>query len=165
MNKVLDMDTLVNHMQQQVDSLRRMEQILDQQETAVRAGDTEAVLSTVSLIRDELMKRVELEQSRELIIEQWAKDLGCSTDEVTVSRLAASDSSRAPMLQSLSDQLHELAITVQAKQEYCRALLRSELQFVSHLVDAMYPGRNSGTYKPGSQVPSAAPALSLDVRG
>jgi hypothetical protein len=165
MNGVLDMDSLIAHMQEQVNSLHHMEEILDRQEAAVRIGDADAVLTSVSQIRDELIRRVQLEEARERMVIEWARELGCTPEEVTVSRLAQNDPSRSKSLQDLSDQLHKLATTVQAKQEYCRALLRSELQFVSHLVDAMYPGRNSGAYTPGSQLPAATPALSLDVRG
>lgn len=165
MNQVLDIDLLVAHMQEQVNSLEHMTQILDRQEEAVRAGDADAVLASVAQIRDELVRRVQLEETRERLIMQWAKELGCTPEEVTVSKLSLSDPSRSTSLQSLSGQLHELAIEVQAKQEYCRALLRSELQFVSHLVDAMYPGRNSGAYQPGSQMPQSTPALSLDIQG
>jgi len=165
MNYILDIDSLVAHMQEQLSSLQSMNKILDRQEEAVKDGDTELVLQTVSQLKGELVERVRLEERRERFMAQWAGELGCSPEEVTVSRISSLDPQRKEQLESLSQQLHQVALQVQTKQEYCKVLMRSELKFVSHLVDALYPGHTSGAYTPGDNLPQVRPALSLDVRG
>jgi len=165
MNYVLDLDTLIAHMQEQIASLKNMNSVLDNQEDAVRRNDVDRVLETISQLQGELVERVRLEGSREHLMTQWAGELGCTPEEVTVSKLVHLDPIRGDKLKALSLELHQAATEVQAKQQYCKALLHSELRFISHLVDALYPGRNAGTYSPGDSTPQMQPAMSLDVRG
>lgn len=161
----LDIGTLVAHMKAQLASLESMDRILDSQEDAVRNSDTDAVIRSVSQLKGELVQRVQLEQQRDMLTRQWAGELGCSPEEITVSRISEMHAAAKPQLEDLSDRLHRMALQVQTKQEFCKNLMRSELKFVSHLVDALYPGQNSGTYQPGENLPRPKAAMSLDVRG
>lgn len=161
----LTVDRALAHMQAQLGSLRAMSDILEEQEQAVRSGRGDLVLESVARLRGELVERVRLEEERDLLIRQWADQLGCAPEQVTASRLAEIDPARGPELQSLSDQLHDEALRVQAQQQHTQALMRAELRFVSHLVDALYPGRQSGAYQPGNPAPTTPGPTSVELRG
>lgn len=153
-----DTKQVVNHLDAQLNSLLKMRDVLDEQDDAVEASDAERVLAAVGELRVQLAERVQLESDREKLINAWARKLQCLPEEVTASRLAEADPQNGPRIQELSRMIHTEALRVQSMHAQVQARLRSELSFVSCLVDALYPAQTPGGYSPAGQT---APVTSI----
>lgn len=153
------------HLDAQLNSLLSLRDLLAEQDDAVEAADAERVIEAVGELRVQLAGRVQLESERERLVNQWARQLGCLPDEVSASKLAELDPANGEEIRSLSRQIHTEALRVQSMHAQVQERLRSELSFVSCLVDALYPSANPGGYDPAGKV-SDTPSIpsTLDVK-
>ena len=164
MNTIVDIRPAVDHLKAQLGSLLRMRDLLLEQQEAVENSDATKVLQAVALLKAELANRVSLEETRERLLAEWAEELDCLPGEISAAQLADLDPACGPEIRSLSRQVHEEALTVQSLHSYVQALLRSELNFVSCLVDALYPNQQTGVYAADGSSDERTFPRSLDVR-
>lgn len=160
----IDAAQVVNHLEAQLKSLLRLKDILLEQDDAVASEDAQRVLDSVGELRVHLAERVELESQRERLLNSWARDLNCLPEEVSARKIAEQDELHGDRIRSLSEEVHREAIRVQSMHSQVQTRLRSELSFVSCLVDALYPKTDPGSYSPHQTSKTPTPLRTLDVK-
>jgi hypothetical protein len=78
---------IVEHLERQLQSTRRLLQAVLAQTDAIRAQDVEGVLARLADVQAEMVKRVQLERERDVITQQAGVLLGCAPDAVTLDAL------------------------------------------------------------------------------
>jgi hypothetical protein len=159
MNLVLSRAVLV-HLEAQLQSARRLLDLVLQQGRAIRARDVEAVLTTLSAIQAEVDRRTHLEAVRTDLLARAGEALGVPAQNVTLSQITRlmppDDAQRA---QELSTELTGLLGEVSREHAVNRALMRQELTFLSHLTRLVGAAEPDTGYRPPAapQAPAAAP--------
>ncbi|GAC1322089.1 MAG: hypothetical protein NVSMB25_16790 [Thermoleophilaceae bacterium] len=128
-------DGVVNHLDAQIGSARRLLAAVLAQGTAIRAQDVEGVLSQIGEMKSEMAKRAALEGERSALLELAGSRLGVPAAAVTlealVTLMAAPEAARALVL---SSELKGLLAEITRVHGVNRALMRQELAFLDHLV-------------------------------
>ena len=161
---MIDGSQVLNHLEEQLQSLHSLKDLLEEQDEAVSAEDPQRVLEAVGQLRVQLAARVDLESRREAMLQKWADSLGCLPEEVSASSLAEQDPVNGKRIRSMSAEIHQEAIKVQSLHNLVQSRLRSELSFVSCLVDALYPKNDAGSYSPHKTTKTPTLPRTLDVK-
>ncbi|HVO54342.1 MAG TPA: flagellar export chaperone FlgN [Solirubrobacterales bacterium] len=123
------------HLDLQVESARRLLELVLRQGSAIRERDTEAVLARLAEIKTEMAARENLERERSGLIATAAARLGTGADGVTLSALAGLMSEgEAAELEARSAELRGLLGEIGREHGINRALMRQELTFLDHLL-------------------------------
>lgn len=123
------------HLDAQIDSARRLLDLVLRQGVAIRERDVEAVMARLADMKAEMATRETLEQERSGLIGEAALRLGVAPGEVTLaalSSLMAAD--EAQWVNVRSAELRGLLAEIAREHGINRALMRQELSFLDHLV-------------------------------
>jgi len=158
------MSRVVDHLQRQLQSARRLLEIVLRQSAAIRRQDTATVLGSLSDVQAEMAYRAQLESERTAIVGGVAAELGVPADSLDLeSMIAGVPSVEAEHARSLSAELVGLLRETGRIHEQNRVLLRQELAFLDHLMRAL-SGTPQGAYSPTGWARSQAPVTVVDAR-
>jgi flagellar FlgN protein len=123
------------HLDVQIESGRRLLDLVLRQGAAIRERDVEAVLARLADIKTEMAARELLEEERAGLIAQAGLRLGVAPAGVTLAALTAlAPSPQAQQLQARSAELRGLLAEIAREHGINRALMRQELTFLDHLI-------------------------------
>lgn len=158
------MTAVVEHLEKQVASSRRLLGIVLAQGDAIRAQDVEGVLARVADIHAELLTRSRLELERSGLIADAAGRFAVDEDDVGIEHVLAGVSfADADRARALSAELQGLLRETERTHRQNQVLVRQELTFLSHLMSIL-SGAPQGGYLPSGWAPSAQPAHTVDAR-
>lgn len=140
-------EELLAHLAGQIGSAERMLAVVVEQGAAIRARDVRGVVRTLGLLQGELMRREELEQRRQGLLERAAEQLGVGPAEVTVQRLCEHlEADQGRQVAARSAQLRGLIEQLGREHAVNRALMRVELAFLDHLLSHLEPSQPPTAY-------------------
>lgn len=123
------------HLDLQLESGRRLLELVLRQGSAIRERDTEAVLARLAEIKTEMAAREGLERERAALIDAAAARLGIGAEGVTLAALGGLMSeAEAAAVQERSAELRGLLAEIAREHGINRALMRQELSFLDHLI-------------------------------
>ena len=126
---------VLRHHDAQLDSARRLLDLILRQGQAIRERDVEAVLLRLSEVKTEMALRERLEQERTAVIARAAAALGVQPAGVTLEGLTAlMPGPEAGTARERSAELRGLLAEIAREHGINRALMRQELAFLDHLV-------------------------------
>jgi FlgN protein len=165
---VLEAELLV-HLDQQINSARKLLKLVLAQGSAIRERDTEAVLARLADIQNEMVRRTALEQERTRLLQRAGGALGMPATAVTLERLCQLVTpAAATAAMERSAELRGLLAEIAREHGINRALMRQELAFLSHLTRLIGQEAEPGYSPPharhaSSPAPSAYRALDLQA--
>jgi hypothetical protein len=155
---------LIEHLERQTASSRRLLGIVLAQGESIRAQDVEGVLARLADVQAEMVKRVQLERERDDLLRQASAQLATPVDDLTLESvvvlLPADDAQRA---RELSAELKGLLSEIQHVHAQNRILIRQELAFLDHLMRLMSGVPQAG-YSPSGPAAAPQPANMIDMR-
>ena len=156
---------LLAHLDAQINSARRLLQLVLAQGAAIRERDSEAVLARLADIQSEMGRRGSLEMERAGVLQRAGAALGVPATEVTLERLCLLVTpGAAEMARQRSGELRGLLAEIAREHGINRALMRQELAFLSHLT-RLVGNEAEGGYNPGGTTGTPAPSHHvLDLR-
>jgi hypothetical protein len=158
---------LLAHLDAQINSARRLLQLVLAQGAAIRERDTEAVLARLADIQSEMGRRGSLEVERTGLLQRAGQALGVPATTVTLERLCALVSPGAARLaMERSAELRGLLSEIAREHGINRALMRQELTFLSHLTRLLGGDPEPGYRPPGASGAGGAPPIhrALDLQ-
>jgi hypothetical protein len=150
---------VIEHLDAQLESTRRLLGCVLAQGTAIRAQDVDAVLARVSDIKTEMGIRAGLEDDRRQLLIRSGQALGLSPAAVTLDAMCMlMDPREAAAARERSSELRGLLAEIGREHTINRALMRQELSFLDHVLRIL-GGEPQGAYSRSE--PPAAPTPSL----
>jgi hypothetical protein len=126
---------LIEHMQRQLESSRRLLEIVLLQSAAIRRQDVETVLASLADVQAEMGYRARLETERETILRAAAAVAGVAPEAIDLETILLDvPAPEAAQARSLSAELLGLVKEIGRVHEQNRILLRQELTFLDHLM-------------------------------
>jgi FlgN protein len=152
---------LLSHLDHQLRSAQRLLGLVLAQGEAIRARDSERVLTKLAEIQTEMGRRGRLEQERTRLLQGAGALLGLPAQHVTLERLCDLISpGGARAARERSSELRGLLAEIAREHGINRALMRQELAFLSHLVRLVGEDQEGG-YQPGGAPAEPSPAMPL----
>jgi FlgN protein len=149
---------LLAHLDAQINSARRLLQLVLAQGASIRERDSEAVLARLADIQSEMGRRGALELERTGLLQRAGTALGVPATTVTLERLCALVTpGAAQAARDRSAQLRGLLAEIAREHGINRALMRQELAFLSHLTRLIGNEAEAG-YRPDGTGPQSAAA-------
>jgi len=161
---VLEAELLV-HLDQQINSAGQLLKLVLAQGTAIRERDTEAVLARLAEIQTEMVRRGGLEQQRTSLLQRAGVALGMPATNVTLERLCSlitPEAAAAAMHRSAD--LRGLLAEIAREHGINRALMRQELNFLSHLTRVLGQEPEPGYRPPGGAGAAPPSHRALDLQ-
>jgi len=158
---------LLAHLDAQINSARRLLQLVLAQGAAIRERDSEAVLARLADIQTEMGRRGALEMERTGLLQRAGQALGVPATTVTLERLCALVSpGAAQMAMQRSAELRGLLSEIAREHGINRALMRQEMSFLSHLTRLLGGDPEPGYRPPGATGQAGAPPIhrALDLQ-
>jgi hypothetical protein len=126
---------VLQHLDAQLDSARRLLELILRQGQAIRERDVEGVLLRLSDVKTEMAMRARLEHERAALIDRAGAALGVTPAGVTLDALTAlMPAEEAAAARERSTELRGLLSEIAREHGINRALMRQELAFLDHLV-------------------------------
>jgi len=123
------------HLDTQVESARRLLELVLEQGAAIRARDVHAVVRLAGILRGEMGRRQLLEEQRALLLARCGARLGVPAQTVTLTQLGTlMDGVAAQRASARSAELSGLLHELQREHSCNRALMQIELGFLDHLM-------------------------------
>jgi hypothetical protein len=142
------MSRLLAHLGRQLDSSRRLLQIVLSQNEAIRRQDVDTLLSSLRDVEAEMALRRRLEDERDELVREATLRLAADPDELDLdSLLAFWPAPEAEQARMLSAELRGLLLETGRLHDQNRVLIRQELAFLDLLVRA-FAGTPQGGYSP-----------------
>ena len=159
------MNGLLEHLDGQIASSRRLLQVLLAQRDSIRRQDVEGVLARIADVQTELVQRQRLEGERDALLADAARRLGMTPDELDLEDvLTLADATVAAEARAKSAELKGLLGEVEQVHGHNRLLIKQELSFLDHLL-RLLSGMPQGAYTPNGYTRAAAPKLAaVDMR-
>jgi len=152
---------VLEHLDAQIQSARRLLDVVLRQGAAIRRQDVEAVVAAMSELQTEMDQRGRLEVQRTALLNQAGVRLGVAAPAVTLTALTSlMHPGDGALAHERSAELRGLLAEVQREHTVNRALMRQELAFLDHLTRQL-----SGTPDLGYRPPSGEAGASLRVPG
>jgi hypothetical protein len=140
---------LIEHLERQLASARRLLQTVIAQRDAIRAQDVEGVLAKLAEVQQEMGRRMQLERERDVLLDQASTALRRPAADLTLEMLLvlvpAGDAARA---RTLSAELRGTLSETARIHGQNRVLIRQELAFLDHLMRVL-SGTPEGAYSAG----------------
>jgi hypothetical protein len=154
MSTVLEAELLF-HLDSQIRSAQHLLQLILAQGASIRERDTDAVLTRLSEIQSEMVRRGALEQERAVLLQRAGGALGVPATAVTLERLCSLVTPAAAIAaMERSAELRGLLSEIAREHGINRALMRQELTFLSHLT-RLIGQEPQGGYRPPGANPSS----------
>jgi FlgN protein len=129
------MSRLLDHLGRQLESSRRLLEIVLSQSAAIRRRDVETVLASLTDVQAEMAYRSRLESEREALLRSAAAEQGVAPETVNLeSMLVGVPATEAAVARARSAELIGLVTEVGRIHDQNRLLLRQELTFLDHLM-------------------------------
>lgn len=158
------MSRLIDHLKRQLESSRRLLEIVLSQRDAIRRQDVETVLASLTDVQSEMAYRARLEQERDTILYETARLTGAAPDTLDLEAvLVGVPTAEAAQARALSAELRGLITEVGRIHDQNRILLRQELTFLDHLMRVM-SGTPQAGYKPGGWATMPQVVNTVDAR-
>jgi hypothetical protein len=156
---------LLEHLDGQIRSTRRLLQVLLAQTESIRRQDVEGVLARLSDVQTELIERERLERDRDQLLHDAGVRLNMQPDELTLEDILATfPGEMAAPARAKSAELKGLLSEVEHVHSQNRLLIRQELSFLDHLM-RLLSGAPQGGYTAAGYGSSVAPVLtSVNLR-
>jgi len=156
---------LIEHLERQLTSSRRLLGIVLAQGDAIKVQDVEAVLARLADVQAEMVKRAQIERERDLLLQKAAATLGVPVADVTLeSILVLVPLGEANQARELSAELRGLLAEIARVHAQNRVLIRQELAFLDHLMRVL-TGVPAAGYSPfGEGGTSPQPNNLVDMR-
>ena len=159
------MNGLVEHLERQLESNRRLLQIVLAQGEAIKVQDVQTVLARLADVQQEMVKRAQIERERDGLLQQAAQVLRVPADQVSLDMLLTlTPEPTATRVRALSAELKGLLAEVARVHRQNRVLIRQELLFLDHLMRVMSGAPQAGYTAVGHTAPTQ-PANLVDIRG
>lgn len=159
------MTGLVEHLERQLASNRRMLQIVLAQSEAIKVQDVQGVLARLADVQQEMVQRSQIERERDALLANAAQVLRVPADQVTLDMLLQlTPEPTATRVRVLSAELKGLLAEVARIHRQNRVLIRQELLFLDHLMRVMSGAPQAGYTSVGHTTPTQ-PANLVDLRG
>jgi hypothetical protein len=146
--------SVLEHLDVQIASARRLLGSILAQGAAIRARDVETVLARLSEVKTEMNLRGSLEEQRTNLLVRAGIALGVPAPQVTLDAMTmlmpANEGARA---RQRSAELRGLLAEIAREHGINRALMRQELAFLDHLV-RLIGQEPEGGYRPGGNEPT-----------
>jgi HSP90 family molecular chaperone len=156
---------LVEHLERQLESNRRLLQIVLAQAEAIKVQDVQAVLARLADVQHEMARRAQIERERDGLLRTAAQVLRVPADQVTLDMLLTlTPEPTATRVRALSAELKGLLAEVARIHRQNRVLIRQELLFLDHLMRVMSGAPQAGYTAVGHTTPTQ-PANLVDLRG
>jgi len=153
------------HLDAQLDSARRLLDLVLRQGAAIRRQDVDEVLARLSDLQVEMELRGQLEQQRTALLNRAGAQLGVAGHAITLEAMTSlMDAASAATARNRSAELRGLLAEIQREHTVNRALMRQELAFLDHLTRLMSGQEDLGYRRPGDdggslRVAPATPAV------
>lgn len=158
------MTQLIEHMQRQLESSRRLLEIVLLQNGAIRRQDVESVLASLADLQAEMGYRARLEAERGTILASAASRYGVAPDAVDLDMiLRDSPHTEAAQARALSAELLGLITETGRLHDQNRVLLRQELSFLDHLMRVLSNTPQAG-YSPAGWSPAPQTSTVVNAR-
>jgi hypothetical protein len=155
---------LTDHLQRQLESSRRLLEIVLSQRDSIRKQDVEAVLASLTDVQSEMGYRARLEQERDAILREAAAATGAAPDTLDLeSVLVGMPEHEAAQARALSAELRGLISEVGRIHDSNRVLLRQELTFLDHLMRVL-SGTPQAGYSPSGWTTARQTSNVVDAR-
>ena len=159
------MKGLVEHLERQLDSNRRLLQIVLAQGEAIKVQDVQTVLARLADVQHEMLKRAQIERERDGLLQTAAQVLRVPADQVSLDMLLTlTPEPTATRVRALSAELKGLLAEVARIHRQNRVLIRQELLFLDHLMRVMSGAPQAGYTAVGHTTPTQ-PGNLVDLRG
>ena len=123
------------HLDAQIESARRLLEVVLEQGAAIRARDVHTVVRLAGIMRGEMERRELLERERAQLLARSGQSLGVPAEAVTLTALSTlMDPMRAERANTRSAELRGLLHELQREHTTNRALMQIELGFLDHLM-------------------------------
>jgi flagellar biosynthesis/type III secretory pathway chaperone len=156
---------LVDHLERQLESNRRLLKIVRAQSEAIKVQDVQTVLARLADVQHEMVKRAQMERERDGLLQTAAQVLRVPADQVTLDMLLTlTPEPTATRVRALSAELKGLLAEVARIHRQNRVLIRQELLFLDHLMRVMSGAPQAGYTSVGNTTPTQ-PANLVDLRG
>ena len=151
------MSRLLDHMRKQLESSRRLLEVVLNQNGAIRRQDVETVLASLADVQAEMAFRTRLELEREQILVSAATMHGIAPDSVDLETiLQDAPAAEAAEARRMSAELMGLLLEIGRVHDQNRILIRQELTFLDHLMRVMSNTPQAGYSPTGwSSVPQS----------
>jgi FlgN protein len=155
---------LIEHMQRQLESSRRLLEIVLLQSAAIRRQDVETVLASLADVQAEMGYRARLETERMTILRAAADASGVAPDAINLETILVDfPEPEAAQARSLSAELLGLVKEIGRIHEQNRMLLRQEMTFLDHLMRVMSNTPQAG-YSPNGWTSTPRSLNVVDAR-
>ena len=156
---------VLEHLDLQLMSTRRLLACVLAQGTAIRAQDVDAVLARVSDIKTEMGVRASLEDQRRDLLVRSGQALGLNPAAVTLEAMCTlMNPLEAQAARARSSELRGLLAEIGREHAINRALMRQELSFLDHML-RLLGGEPQGAYTPSEPPSTTTPTLrALDLQ-
>jgi FlgN protein len=154
------------HLDVQLDSARRLLELVLEQGAAIRARDVHAVVRLAGMLHGEMTRRQQIELERSRLLTISGERLGIPAEQVTLSRLSTlMGPGSAELAAARSAELKGLLHELQREHTCNRALMQMELSFLDHLMKSLSIDGVNGYSAQGSsaEITRARPNGSLHV--
>jgi HSP90 family molecular chaperone len=156
---------LVEHLERQLESNRRLLQIVLAQGEAIKVQDVQTVLARLADVQQEMVKRAQIERERDGLLRTAAQVLRVPADQVSLDMLLTlTPEPTATRVRALSAELKGLLAEVARIHRQNRVLICQELLFLDHLMRVMSGAPQAGYTAVGHTAPTQ-PANLVDIRG
>jgi FlgN protein len=126
---------VVSHLDIQLQSARRLLQLVLTQGSAIRERDVQSVVKLTGMLQAEMQRRQLLESERTGLLERAGARLGVAAGSVTITLMGdLMDGPTAEDALARSSELRGLLDVVQREHRINRALMQQELAFLDHLL-------------------------------
>jgi hypothetical protein len=155
---------LLDHLQRQLESSRRLLEIVLTQSAAIRRRDVAAVLASLSDVQTELAFRDRLESERSALIQAAAAERNLPPESVNLEMmLIGVPGAEAAEARARSAELVGLVSEIARIHEQNRLLLRQELTFLDYLMRIL-SGAPQGGYSASGWTPPPQRLKTVDAR-
>ena len=144
------MTELLEHLERQVASARKLLGIVLAQTEAIKRQDVESLLARLADVQLEMRTRERLEHERDAIIRVAAAQLGVAPGEIDIeSILALVAPPGADQARAMSAELRGLVTEIGQVHTCNRVLIRQELSFLDHLMRVLSGAPEAGYSQTG----------------
>ncbi len=145
---------VIAHLDGQIASAARLLEIVLAQHHAIEARDIDGVVREVSAFQAEFQRRIRIEDERNRLLNRAATALGLAPAEVTITRMTMLMAPHhGQVAQTRSAELQRLLLELTRQHALNQQLMKQELAFLDHLLNAVEPMAALG-YEPGGTVNS-----------
>lgn len=148
----------------QIDSARRLLDVVLEQKAAIRARDVHGVVRLAGVMRGEIARRELLDRDRAKLLDDGAAQLQSEPERVTLTALSGLlDHDGATRACADSAELRGLLHELRREHAHNQALMRLELGFLDHLMQALSLD-SAGGYGPRGNTTATNPPQARALR-